>query len=357
MGLIDLRLNYPVLSSQQNYFSSSFPRHFNDYQNWLSIKPFVGMDEDRQAAAAWFSRQGKEIGLDRVSLVTGGHHGVLVAILASGLVGKTIVTDEFTYPNFRELASLMDITLVSCAGDENGMLPDALKEVAVRSSAGGIYLMPTLHNPVGYVMPVERRLDIIKVAGDMGMVVIEDDAYGFLEENPPMKFAQLEPDFCWYIFSLSKPLAPDIKVGYVVSPLKDIAAVNTAIKLSSSNPSTFFSSYVSALFRSGELENIIREKRAEGRKRRQAAQASLHGFNTLAHENGWHLWIELPEGVDSDELNSSLFAAGILISPSSVYRNGEKAKGNDFFRISLGGERHFERALEGIEMIKHHLSE
>ena len=154
------------------------------------------MDEDRQAAAAWFSRQGTEIVPDRVSLVTGGHHGVLVAVLATGLVGKTVVIDEFTYPNFRELASLMGITLVSCAGDKNGMLPDALKEVAVRFSASGLYLMPTLHNPVGYVMPVERRLDIIRVAGDVGMVVIEDDAYGFLEENPPMTFAQLEPGLC-----------------------------------------------------------------------------------------------------------------------------------------------------------------
>jgi DNA-binding transcriptional MocR family regulator len=351
--VIDLRLNYPVLPSQTNYFKSSFTRHFGEYDDWLSIKPFRGTDTDRQLAAAWLSQGGEQISCDSVSLVASGHQGVLVAVLATGLSGKVVVTDEFTYPNFKELAGLMGIKLVSCAGDENGILPDSLRKVARKVDARGIYIMPTLHNPIGYVMPVKRRLEIIEVAGDLGMVVIEDDAYGFLEENPPLKFALLEPEICWYIYSLSKPLAPDIKVGYVVSPLKDIPEVSAAIKLSTSNPSSLFSSYVSSLISSGELDVIIREKRGEGKKRRQAAQRLLNGLNAQAHENGWHLWVELPKFVNSDELNSSLSEEGVLISPGSVYRSGEKNKENDFFRISLGGEKDFENVIKGIEIIAH----
>ena len=351
-SVIDLRLNYPVLSSQSTYFNSSFNQHVNEYTNWLSVKPFRGYDTDRELAAAWLSREGEQIGYDRVSMVTGGHHGVLVAVLAAGLSGKVVVTDEFTYPNFKELAGLVGIRLVSCTGDEKGMLPESLKEVCTKFAASGIYIMPTLHNPIGYVMPVERRLEIIKVAGNLGMVIIEDDAYGFLEENPPLKFSQLEPGNCWYIYSLSKPLAPDIKVGYVVSPLKDISAVSSAIKLSTSNPSSLFSSYVSRLISGGELEVIVREKREEGRKRRLVAQGLLNGLNARAHENGWHLWVELPAGVSSDDLNSSLLKEEVLISPSSAYRIGEKSKGNDFFRISLGGEKDIARVIGGIEIIK-----
>jgi len=353
--VIDLRLNYPVLPGQSTYFKNSFTQHFNEYKDWLSIKPFRGNDADRELAAAWLTREGEQIGYDRVSVVAGGHNGVLVAILATGLSGKVVVTDEFTYPNFKELAGLMGIRLVSCAGDENGILPESLKEVSTKFAASGIYIMPTLHNPIGYVMPVERRLEIIKVVGNLGMVLIEDDAYGFLEENPPLKFAQLEPEICWYIYSLSKPLAPDIKVGYVVSPLKDIPIVSMAIKLSMSNPSSFFPSYVSRLVISGELEFIIKEKREEGRRRRQAAQMLLTGLNVRAHENGWHLWVELPMGVGSDELNSSLSEEGVLISPSSAYRNGEKNNGKEFFRISLGGEKDFERVIKGIEIITRNL--
>lgn len=354
--VIDLRLNYPVLPSQSAYFKSSFTRHFYEYSDWLSIKPFGGSDVDRELAAAWLSREGEQIGGDRVSLVTGGHHGILVAVLAAGLSGKVVVTDEFTYPNFKELAGLMGIQLVSCAGDENGILPGSLREVSTKYAASGMYIMPTLHNPIGYVMPIERRREIIKVAGDLGMVVMEDDAYGFLEEDPPLKFVQLEPEICWYIYSLAKPLAPDIKVGYVVSPLKDIPAVRAAIKLSTSNPSSLFSSYVSRLIGSGELEIIIREKREEGRKRRQAAQKLLTGLNVRGHENGWHLWVGLPTGVRSDALNSSLSEQGVSISPSSAYRCGEEKRGNDFFRIALGGEKDFGRVVKGIEIIMRNLS-
>ena len=351
--VIDLRLNYPVLPSQTNYFKNSFTRHCSEYNDWLSIKPFRGYDTDRQLAAAWLSQEGEQIRCDRVSLVTGGHHGVLVAILATGLSGKVVVTDEFTYPNFKELAALLGIKLVSCAGDENGMLPESLKEVSTKFDARGIYIMPTIHNPISYVMPVERRLEILEVAGNLGMVLIEDDAYGFLEERPPLKFAQLEPEICWYIYSLSKPLAPDMKLGYLVSPLKNIPDVSRAIKLSTSNPSSLFSSYASRLISSGELDAVIREKRGEGKKRRKAAQRLLNGLNARAHENGWHLWVELPTGLSSGELNSSLSEVGVLISPSSVYRSVELNEGNDFFRISLGGEIDFERVIKGIEIITH----
>jgi DNA-binding transcriptional MocR family regulator len=351
-SVIDLRLNYPVLSSQGPYFKSSFTQHVNEYTNWLSVKPFRGYDTDRELAAAWLSREGEEIGYDRISLVTGGHHGILVTLLAAGLREKVIVTDEFTYPNFKELAGFLGIKLVSCHGDEKGMVPESLKKVCTQFAAGAIYIMPTLHNPTGHVMPVERRLEIINVANDLGIVIIEDDAYGFLEEDPPLKFAQLEPGICWYIYSLSKPLAPDIKVGYIVSPLKDISVVSSAIKLTTSNPSTFFSSYVSRLIGSGELELIIREKREEGRKRRLIAQGLLNGLNTRAHENGWHLWVGLPMGVSSDDLNSSLLKENVLISPSSAYRIGKKDKANDFFRISLGGEKDIARVIEGITIVK-----
>lgn len=351
-SVIDLQLNYPVLSSQRNYFKSSFKQHADEYSNWLSLVPFRGYDADRELAASWLSGQGTQIGHDRVSMVTGGHHGVLVAVLAAGLSGKVVVTDEFTYPNFKELAGLLDIRLVSCAGDEKGMLPASLKEVCNKFSASGVYIMPTLHNPTGLVMPVDRRLEIIEVASNLGIVIIEDDAYGFLEEDPPLKFAQLEPGNCWYIYSLSKPLAPDIKLGYVISPLKEISAVSSAIKLSTSNPTALFSSYVSRLIGSGELQVIIKQKREEGRKRRLAAQGLLNGLNVRAHENGWHLWVELPTVVSADELHSALLQEKVLISPSSAYRVGKMGKGNDFFRIALGGEKDMARVLEGIAIVK-----
>ena len=353
--VIDLRLNYPVLPGQSDYFKNSFTRHFGAYNDWLSIKPFRGSDADLELASTWLSREGVKIDCDRLSVVTGGHHGVLVAILAAGLSGKVVVTDEFTYPNFKELAGLMGIQLVPCIGDVDGMLPDSLKEVATKFSASGVYLMPTLHNPVGYVMPVQRRLQIIDVAVDLGMVIIEDDAYGFLEARPPLKFAQLDPARCWYVCSMSKPLAPDIKVGYVVSPLSDIPAVGAAIRLSTSNPSSLFSSYISELIGSGELDLIIKEKRQEGRKRREAAQKLLAGWNARGHENGWHLWVEIPEGISSGELNSAVALEGVLISSSSAYRIGEKGGGSDFFRISLGGESDFKRVIRGIEIITDNL--
>jgi len=67
------------------------------------------------------------------------------------------------------------------------------------------------------------------------------------------------------------------------------------------------------------------------------------------------LWVEIPEGINSGELNSAVAFEGVLIGSSSAYRIGEKGGGSDFFRISLGGESDFKRVIRGIEIIKDNL--
>jgi len=193
------------------------------------------------------------------------------------------------------------------------------------------------------------------LANSLGLIIMEDDAYDFLEEYPPLKFVQIAPGISWYIYSLSKPLAPDIKVAYLVSPLEYISRVKNAVKLSTSNPSAFFYSYVSQLIRTGELKTIISEKREEGKKRQSIVRGLLPGLNIQAHKNSWHLWIELPPGISSEALNLSLLSAGVEISPSAVFATTVTKKENDFVRVSLGGERNMERIIEGIDIFKQHI--
>lgn len=354
---IDLRLNYPVLSSQNTYFEKSFKKHFDNYHNWLTVQPFTGDTRDRETAAHWLSGNGEQIEPNRLSIVAGGHHALLVCLLATDMQGKAIAVDEFTYSNVKEFAKLLHLSLVPCLGDDKGMMPSAIREQMRKFDLKAIYLMPTLHNPTGIVMPLDRRIEIAALAVNLGLIIIEDDAYGFLEENPPLKFAQLAPEISWSIYSLSKPLAPDIKVAYLVSPLKNVSQANTAIKLSMSNSSAFFSSYVSELISTGELEIIIREKRMEGKRRQLIVLDLLQGIKIKAHANGWHLWVELPAGISSEALNLSLLRAGVEISPAAAFATTGTHDARDFIRISLGGEKDMDRIKRGIDIIKQNIVE
>lgn len=351
---INLRLNYPVLQDQEDYLKKSIDQHFQNYHDWLAITPFTGNAADREAAAKWISAGAKAIDPERVSIATGGHHALLVTILSAGLQGKAIAVDAFTYPNFREIAGLMNMTLVACQGDENGMLPASLREASKKHGIKGIYLMPTVHNPTGLVMPLERRLEIVQVAEQLGLVIIEDDAYGFLSEHPPLNFAQLSPSRGWYIFSLSKPVAPGIKAAYLVAPLGYTDQIKTAVKLTISNPTSFFATYISKLMASGELTNLINRKRQEGKRRQTIIKSLLTEHYTQGHENSWHIWVGLPLGMNSDQLNLTLLDKGILVSPSTAF-SPTTTENHHYIRIALGGEMDFSRVIKGVEIIKDQL--
>ncbi|SDG03199.1 aminotransferase-like domain-containing protein [Chitinophaga filiformis] len=349
--MISLSSNYPVLADQQAVFKSITDSHCTTYNEWFTVKPAAGNQEDRHVAAGWISRSGPAISTDRVFMAISGHQAIIVALLAASLQGTAIAVDEFTYSNFLTIARLLNIQLIGCKTDEKGMLPSALEAASAQHNVRGIYIMPTVNNPTGVVMPLERRLELIDIARKNGQIIIDDDAYGFLDDNPPANFAQLAPDLGWYIYSLSKPFAPDVKVAFIAAPEQYKEQIIMLLKLTSSNPSTFFTRFVSTAITSGELEKLILRKREEGKYRQMKTREVLSGFEVYGHENGFHCWLKLPAGITSAVLYASLLQAGVEVMPGTIFAAPGVSVG-EYIRIAMGAERDMSRVTEGLEIIK-----
>ena len=352
--MISLSSNYPVLAEQQTEFKRIIERHYASYDQWLNVKPAEGNPEDRKTAAAWMSGKGPAISEDRVSIVTSGHQAIMVTMIAAALQGTAIAVDEYTYSNFMSIARWMNVEVIACAADEKGMLPSALATASAKHNIKAVYVMGTISNPTGIVIPTERRLELIEIARKNGQIIIDDDAYGFLEENPPANFAQLAPDLGWFIYSLSKPFAPDIKVAYIVAPEQYKEMITVATKLTTSNPSTFFSSLVSDVIQRGELADLLRRKRAEGKKRQEQTRAYLSGFEIQGHENGFHCWLKLPAGFTSSTLYHNLREKGVEVMAGAAF--AAPGASGEYIRIAMGAEADMNRVLQGLEIIKQTLS-
>lgn len=348
--MISLSSNYPVLAEQQAAFRRIIERHYSTYNEWLTIKPANGNLEDRKTAATWLSGKGPAISEEQISIVTSGHQAIMVAIIAAGLQGTAIAVDEYTYGNFQGIARLLNVQVIGCKGDEKGMLPSALEAATARHNIKAVYVMGTINNPTGIVIPTDRRLELIAVARKNGQLILDDDAYGFLEENPPANFAQLAPDLGWFIYSLSKPIAPDIKVAYIVAPERYTAAIAAATKLTTSNPSTFFTSLVTDVIRSGELADLLRRKRAEGHLRQTQTKAFLSGFNVQGHENGFHCWLELPAGFTSMKLYKDLQDKGVEVMAGAAF--AAPGTTGEYIRIAMGAEADMNKVLQGLDVIR-----
>ncbi|PWV49619.1 PLP-dependent aminotransferase family protein [Chitinophaga sp. S165] len=353
--MISLSSNYPVLAEQKASFKHLIDRHYATYNEWFSMKPVMGGKEDRQIAAGWISRNGAAISEDSIFMAISGHQAIIVSLLAASLQGTAVAVDEFTYSNIPTIARMLNVQLIACKTDEKGMLPSSLEAATAQHKIRGIYLMPTINNPTGVIMPVERRLELIDIARRNGQVIIDDDAYGFLADSSPANFAQLAPDLGWYIYSLSKPFAPDIKVAFIAAPEQYKEQIITALKLTSSNPSTFFTTLVSTAITNGELEELLRKKRIEGKRRQTITREVLSGYDVQGHENGFHCWLKLPAGIRSGEFHASLLQAGVEVIPGTAF-SAPGVSAGEYIRIAMGAEEDMNRVIQGLEIIKKQLS-
>jgi len=129
--LIDLQLNYPIVQGQEELFTRLLREIVAaDATQSVELGPRGGSDEHRQAAAGWLSRNGHVVAKARVLFCNGGHHAVMVSLLAVGLTGRRVAVDPVTYGNFKTQAASLGIELLPCEGDEQGMKPGALRNMA-----------------------------------------------------------------------------------------------------------------------------------------------------------------------------------------------------------------------------------
>ncbi len=352
--MIDLRFNYPVLDAQHAEFFTSLAA-LPPSPDYLRMPPPGGHPADRAVAAQWLSRPGFAVNPEWLQLGCGGHQALAAIVLATRLAGCTVAVDAITYNGFLALAGQFNINVVACAFDEAGMLPDALVALCRAHAIRAIYLMPTLHNPLTLVMPLARREALVQVAREFGLLVLDDDAYGFLEPSPPPSFAHLAPERGFLIYSLAKVVAPGVKLAYIVAPPAYQTALGAAIRATSSGTSVLFARYVSALITNGKLAQLIEEKRHEAR-RRQAIARQVLGPTAAYHTRptSFHLWWPLPGSTNVAALGETLLTHGVDVVTSLVYQ-ADPARPQPGIRLALGSVPDDATLTEGLRIVARHL--
>jgi DNA-binding transcriptional MocR family regulator len=353
--MIDLQFNFPMLVGQDAVWAERLRASMEEQvrEGMAALRPsFRGGGEDRvkESAAGWLGEA-----VERVALTCSGHHGCLVALMAGGLAGKRVVVEAITYTGFIEQCRMLGVETVACAMDAEGLRADSLREICERGKAeqqpvAGLFTMPTLHNPVGCVASLERRLQVVEVAREFGLVVIEDDAYGYLHPEPvPLNYAKLAPERTFYVRGLSKNFAPVVRTGLMVVPLEYAAAVANAVKQSSSGVSRVMSGAVGGMLADGTMDRLIAAKRVEGAARQAAARELLAGLEVSAGPNAWHLWVSLPEGATPEEVERKCEEKGVLVSGGNWFAAPGTVSPRAV-RLGMGGEVDRERALEGVRV-------
>jgi len=351
--MIDLVWNFPLLEEQAPMWREHLAAAMDEYSRVPveSQRPsFLTVElKLRERAAAWLG-----FPTARTWITCGGHHGTLNALLASGLAGERVAVEGTTYPGFLDQCKMTKTKVVACAIDDDGLIPDALRSACEQARAEGrpitgLLTMPTVQNPMGFVTPLARREEIVAIAREFNLKIVEDDAYGFMEADAPPNYAVLAPERTFYVRGLAKSFSPAVRTGFLVAPKSAEAAMVMSLKTTATGTDVLQNMAALAMCEDGTVERVMEHKRAEGAVRNREARVLLGAAAAPGALCAWHVWVRLREGVEGRAVVEAMKKVDVLVSPGDACAAApEYGRG---MRLALGAEVKRERTLEGVARV------
>lgn len=316
---IDFQFNYPLLAGQAALISKSLagldqPSALEDA---LRQATSIGTATIRSMGATYLSRGTWAPAPDQLVFTSNGRQSIAAALEATVPPGGRCGVEALTYPFIKGIAPRLGITLVPLAMDKDGVRPDAVEKAHREAQLSAIYIQPNVHNPLGITMKTSRRTDLLRMIDKLGIPVIEDNIYGFLDDEPPL--AALAPDSCIVLDSLSKKVAPGLTLGFVVPPHRLRERVMAAVRSGGWTASGFAFAAAQRMIGDGTVSELTRLKRLDARARQTLAADRLSDFEIQANEKCYHLWLTLPPHWRSQDFVAAAARRDIALTPSATF--------------------------------------
>mgnify|MGYP006194315801 CR=1 FL=1 len=275
-GMADLNFNYPALPGQADLLRSGLRQLAlsGDLEALLRYQPHAGRPHERALLARHLTDQGLPVTAQQVLIVNGAQHGLALTLQTLLKPGDVVAVDALTYPGFKVLAEAQRLELapIPAANGEPDLL--ALARLCRQRKVRAVYCMPTLHNPLGWVASLAWRQQLVRIAREHDLLIIEDAAYAFLADQPPAPVFALAPERCVYVSGLSKSVATGLRVGFVAAPPAWIPALERSIRATVWNTPGVMTSIACQWLDDGTVLRLEQQKR-EDAAQRQAMQWSV----------------------------------------------------------------------------------
>jgi len=246
--------------------------------------------------------------------------------------------DSLSYPGIKVVAELCRLELLAIPVTDSGPDLNALESLCKARKVRGVFCMPTVHNPLGWVMSLAQRKELVGIARRHGLLLLEDGTYAFLEKKSPLPLAALAPDITVYVSSLSKSVGAGLRFGFLSAPPKWLPKINRAIRATVWNTPTLVTSICCGWIQDGTVSILEQEKRRDATARQKIAAKALDGFTTIGHPASYFVWMPLPDEVRADTVAMRLKNENILVSTSTPYVMGSQAP--HAIRLALGSVSH-----------------
>lgn len=227
------------------------------------------------------------------------------ALIARALSGPRIAVEDPGLPPHRAILIAGGASLVPLPVDDDGARAEDLPLLADRCGQIDAALVTPAHqSPMGVALSPPRRAALLSWASDCDGLIIEDDYDAeYRYDRPPLAAMQgLAPDRVIYMGTVSKTLAPALRLGWLVLPARLVDAVTGAKALSDGGCPTIDQLVLADMLESGTYDRHLRAARRRYRARRDALVAAvarhLPGARVTGLAAGLHAVVRLPRPID-----------------------------------------------------------
>ncbi|NVK72917.1 MAG: PLP-dependent aminotransferase family protein [Oceanospirillaceae bacterium] len=333
---LDLNFNYPTLPKQTEIFRKALRQLAltGDLEALLRYQPHAGRPHERAIIANYLLSRGLIVNAEQVLIVSGAQHGLSCILMSQFTPGDVVAVDAITYSGFKVLAEAYHIELVAIPVTKNGPNLDALIEICKTRKVRAVYSMPTLHNPMGWVMNKKWREQLASIAKHYNLLIIEDAAYAYLADNPPPPMAALSPENTMYVSGFSKNVATGLRMGFIIVPEKYVSKIERSIRVTTWNTPSLITALVCNWILDGTVEELENEKRRDAKQRQAIAKSILKEFSYISHPSSYFLWLPLPEEMRADKVVAALNQQHISVSTAEPFSTSGSTP--HALRIALG---------------------
>ncbi|MEU6056651.1 PLP-dependent aminotransferase family protein [Streptomyces sp. NPDC047097] len=263
----------------------------------------------------------------------GSQMGLLAVGLGLGAPGETVLCQTPAYPGAAAAFRTAGLRPAAAPEDAEGLDPQALRATVARLRAEGrrvrtLYCNPTFQNPTGATLSVERRRELLAVARETELLVVEDNPYGLLgfDGRTVPSLQGMDPENVVYLGTFSKVFAPGLRCGWIAAPAPLAERLRRTSEVMALSPSAFSQAALAAFHARGGWEALIDAYRERYRERCGLMTDALEGelgtdgpWRWRRPDGGFYLWLRHTGGADTGRLALAAAEHGVSFVPGGHF--------------------------------------
>lgn len=288
---------------------------------------------------------------NEILITLGAQQGIYLSAQLLLNANKTVGFESPGYVDAENTFQIFTPRTVPLPVDDKGLIPEE-----PFSLCDCVYTTPSHHYPSTVTMPRSRRIELLEQAHKHNVIIVEDDyesEFNYVGEPTPALKSLDSDGRVIYIGSLSKTLAPGIRLGFMVAPEEFIIQARSLRRLMLRHPPSNNQLIVAEFLKRGFHDALVSRLSQTLHERWQVLGDLLErhfpGNSRRPTFGGSAFWVEGPGDLDTDQLAATAVKQGILFEPGKVFFHGERQPGN-FFRLGFSSIP-VEQIEEGMEKL------